>query len=522
MNYQTWDAVIIGGGAAGLSAAQMLGRARRRTLVIDAGEPRNRFAAHMHGILGHDGLDPRELLARGRAEAARYGVRIEVGTAVAVRDTGADLSVRLEGGATLRTRAVVIASGIRDALPSVPGLAERWGREVLHCPYCHGYEVADGALGVLVASDRGIHQLELVRQWSADITAFTSNVEPLDDDVRARLVARGIRIVEAAVTDVDPDGVDRPLAITTADGARHPLDALFVAPDPVPGLGFADALGLARTDAPGSPLAVDAVGATSHPRVWAIGGAVAPAATVPVAMAGGCLAGGAVNAALVADDVAVAVSERARERARAWEARYATASQTWSGRVNAALATIAGTLTPGKALDVGCGEGGDALWLATEGWHVVGVDVSATAVARAAAAADERGLADLVAFTTDSIDAAAPAESFDLVTSCFLHSWEDDFPRIALLRLAADRVAPGGHLLIVSHAAPPPWAQHVHDVPAPRLRPPDEELRLLALDPTEWTPRIVEVRRRDARDPDGAAAVLEDGILLLQRSVASI
>lgn len=151
MQNREWDAVVIGGGAAGLSAAQMLGRARRRTLAIDEGSPRNRFAAHVHAVLGHDGIDPQALLARGRDELDRYGVHVEKGAVADIRDEGAVLRLTRVDGTVDTARAVIIATGVRDELPSVAGLDELWGHSVLHCPYCHGFEVAGARLGVLAA-----------------------------------------------------------------------------------------------------------------------------------------------------------------------------------------------------------------------------------------------------------------------------------------------------------------------------------------------------------------------------------
>ncbi|WP_223848837.1 bifunctional NAD(P)/FAD-dependent oxidoreductase/class I SAM-dependent methyltransferase [Microbacterium hominis] len=375
MQEREWDAVVIGGGAAGLSAAQMLGRARHRTLVIDGGAPRNAAAEHMHAVLGHDGIAPAELLARGRDEVARYGVRVEAGEVGAVRDEGATLRITRVDGTVDLARALVIATGVRDVLPPVDGIAAPWGRSVLHCPYCHGYEVADARLGVLATSAQSLHQIELVRQWSADLTAFTAAIEPLDETVRARLRARGIRIVDTPVTGVrSEDGTLR--AVQDAAGGSHGIDALFVAPTPVVDVAFADALGLARADLPGSPLAVDVLGATSHPRVWAAGNVVAPYGNVPVALAAGSMAGAGVNAALAAEDADLAVAARARQRAADWEQRYAERDRIWSGRVNAAVAAVAGGLEVGTALEIGCGEGADAVWLAERGWRVTAVDLS--------------------------------------------------------------------------------------------------------------------------------------------------
>lgn len=517
MKTREWDAVIIGGGVAGLSAAQMLGRARRRTVVIDAGAPRNRFAAHMHGVLGHDGIDPAQLLARGREEAAAYGVQVETGEVVAVRDEGGHLLVERADGTRDRARAVVLTTGVRDELPAIPGLAEHWGSSVLHCPYCHGWEVADRRLGVLATSPASIHLIELARQWSSDVTAFTALAEPLAAEVTARVVARGIRIVSSPVRSAVSDG-ERLVGLVDADGVEHAVDAVFVGPAPALRLDLVADLALARSDQPGGPLAVDAVGATSHPRVWAAGNVTAPFGNVPLSMGAGSMAGAAVNAALVAEDAAAAVEERRRERNEHWEEHYATEPRVWSGRVNETFAAIAAALPPGRALDVGCGEGGDALWLAERGWQVTGIDVSDTAVDRAREAARSRGLSDAqVRFiAADAVD-ALPGEAFDLVSASFLHSWETDFPRVALLRASAQRVAPGGRLLVLSHAAPPPWGDHAtHD--APPLRGPEEELALLQLDPAAWTPEIVEERARPVTAPDGTPAAVADGVLLLRRT----
>ncbi|MBN9178114.1 MAG: methyltransferase domain-containing protein [Microbacterium sp.] len=517
MDSPKWDAVIVGGGVAGLSAAQMLGRARRRTLVIDAAQPRNRFSAHMHGVLGHDGIDPGELLEKGRTEARRYGVTIENGAVTSIVDLGSQLRITRADGTIDTTRAVVLAAGVIDELPDVPGLAQRWGRDVLHCPYCHGFEVVDSRLGVLATSPASLHQIELARQWSDDVTAFTAAAEPLEEDVRARLVARGIRIVDALVERLEV--VDDALAaVVTADGRRHEIDALFTAPLPRLSLGFAEALGLARSDSPGSPLAVDGSGATSHPRVWAAGNLTAPHGNVPMAMGSGSMAGAGANARLVADDTARAVADRSAERNARWEQRYADIDRVWSGRVNKTTAAVVTELTAGhvggSVLEIGCGEGADAVWMAERGWTVTAVDVSRTAVDRARAAARERG----IQIDFASVDAAGdlPTGPFDLVVSSFLHSWEPDFPRIAILRDALTRVAPGGRMLAVSHAALPPWKQ---DAPEhlPLLRTPTEELALLGLDADDWVIELAELRARDLHGPDGTPAVIDDGVLLVRR-----
>lgn len=512
MHTRIWDTVILGGGVAGLSAAQMLGRARRRTLVIDAGAPRNRFAAHMHGVLGHDGVDPAELLARGRAEAEGYGVVIESAGVTALADEDGSLRIDRTDGRSEVARAVVVATGVRDVLPDIPDLAEHWGDTVFHCPYCHGWEVADRRIGVLATSAASIHQIELARQWSDRVTAFTAAAGVLDEETVSRLTARGIRIVTQPVRALRAAG--RALeAVVTVDGETHPVDALLVAPTPDLDLRFAEGLALARTDAPGRPIAVDERGATSHPRVWAAGNVVQPFGNVPLSMGSGSMAGAGVNAALVSEDAGAAVARRDRRNAE-WEARYAAEERVWSGRVNLTLRDIAETLPVGTALEVGSGEGADAAWLAERGWRVTAVDVSETAVRRAADEAHRRGLSSRLSFAVQDASVGLPEGPFDLVVAGFLHSWEDDFPRIEILRRAATRVGPGGRLLVISHAAPPPWA-HEHTVP--RMPGPAEEVALFGLGDEEWEREIVDVRRRAAVAPSGEAAHLDDGVILLRR-----
>lgn len=511
-----WDVVVVGGGAAGLSAALMLGRARRRTLVIDAGSPRNRFAAHMHGVLGHEGLDPRELLARGRAEVQRYGVEVREGSVERVDDVDAGLAVTTRDGATVTARAVIVATGLSDTLPDVPGLAEHWGTRVLHCPYCHGWEVRDQRLGVLLTSPLGVHQAELVRQWSSRVTVLTVGSVALDHQAEHRLRARGTRIVTGDVVEVRPAGEG--LALRTAAGEEVEVDALFTAPAAVPHDAFLAHLALDRTEGPaGSVLAVDATGRTSHPRVWAAGNVVDPRANVPASMGAGSFTGGAVNGALVADDAdaAAAVSpEPEAEPAEFWENRYAGTERAWSGRVNATLMSVVADLAPGRALDLGCGEGGDAVWLARHGWDVTGIDISPTAVRRATEAARAAGLDPArVRFLAVDLTTWSSEETFDLVTASFFQS-PVELDRWGILRSAAARVSPGGHLLVISHAAPPPWASfgHHHGLVGP-----DEELTALGLDPQTWAEELVESRFREATGPDGTPATLEDGVVLVRR-----
>jgi thioredoxin reductase len=304
-----WDAIVLGGGAAGLSAALMLGRSRRRVLVIDAGSPRNRFASHMHGVLGDDGTPPAELLRRGRAELAAYDVEVRDGTVDTVRATDAGLEVTVSGAATARARALIVATGITDALPEIPGLAEHWGTSVLHCPYCHGWEVQDRRIGVLATSPMAVHQAQLVRQLSDRVVLFSGAIGELEPDAERRLRSRGVDIVGAPVLEVLSES-GAISGVRTADGRVTEIDAIFTAGALQPHDSFLAALDLPRTEQPfglGSFLTVDQTGRTGHDRIWATGNVVSPMANVPIAMAAGAMTGSAVNGALVEEDFDLAV-----------------------------------------------------------------------------------------------------------------------------------------------------------------------------------------------------------------------
>ncbi|MGO1507643.1 MAG: class I SAM-dependent methyltransferase [Microbacterium sp.] len=196
-----------------------------------------------------------------------------------------------------------------------------------------------------------------------------------------------------------------------------------------------------------------------------------------------------------------------------WEERYAGTDRVWSGRVNRVLADVAATLEPGRALDLGCGEGGDVVWLAEHGWDATGIDISPTAIARATAAAEAAGLTRARFLVADL--STVPEGAYDLVTASFLHS-PVELPRQEILRQAAARVAPGGHLLITSHAGFPPWS-NVPDGHEHRFLTPQEELEELALDPALWDVVLAETRPRDATGPDGETATLDDAIVLIRR-----
>jgi len=311
-----YDVAVVGGGAAGLSAALVLGRARRRVAVVDAGRPRNAPAAHMHGFLGSDGLPPADLLAAGREEVAGYGVDLVAGTVRTITPDVATstrsrrrFTVELLDGPTLRARRVLVTTGLRDEVPDVPGVRERWGRDVLHCPYCHGYEVRDQPLGVLGGAPSAVQDTvahaHLLRQWSHDVVLFT-NGAMLTADQREQLVARAVGIVDTPVVSLVVED-DRITGVELAHGQVVPRAAVFVRPQLVPHDGLLGDLGCAVRD--DGWIAVDAAGATSVPGVWAAGNAVDPRAQVITAAGEGSAAAIAINADLVAEDIPHAVDD---------------------------------------------------------------------------------------------------------------------------------------------------------------------------------------------------------------------
>ncbi|MEG3628118.1 NAD(P)/FAD-dependent oxidoreductase [Streptomyces poriticola] len=300
-----YEVIVVGGGAAGLSAALVLGRARRRALVVDAGEPRNAPSPHVQGYLTRDGIAPAEFLELGRAEIAGYGVELVRDRAVdAVREDDG-FAVRLAGGRTVHARRLVVTTGLRDELPGIPGVAERFGRDVLHCPFCHGWEVRDEPFGVLAAGPVSVHQALMVSGWSKDVTLFLHTVDQADlsDQDLRRLAAAGVRVVPGEVAAVLVED-DRVTGVRLADGAVHDRSVVFVAPRPVPQTGLLERLGAELQDSPfGAYPVVDPTGLTSLPGVWAAGNAIGFSEQVVHAASGGYRAAAAVVGDLIMSDL---------------------------------------------------------------------------------------------------------------------------------------------------------------------------------------------------------------------------
>lgn len=303
MNF--FDVAIIGGGAAGLSAALVLTRADRNVVVIDDGTPRNAPAAQMHGFLSRDGMPPSELLAAGREEVTGYGGHLLDGAVTdVVPDGNNGYWVLLASGSRIRTRRLLVTTGLTDELPDVPGLAARWARDVLHCPYCHGHEVLDQRLGVIGGTPGAVRYAQIVRQWTHDLVYFTPPGQLTAAD-RAGLVARDIGIVEGTIESLVIDD-DRLRGVCMAGASTVPRDALFVPPRFVPRSRLLADLGCATNDE--DWVTTDPTGRTSVRGVWAAGNVVDPRAQVITAAGAGSAAAIAINADLVDDDVRDAIS----------------------------------------------------------------------------------------------------------------------------------------------------------------------------------------------------------------------
>jgi thioredoxin reductase len=294
------DVLIIGGSYAGLAAALQLGRARRRVLVLDAGQRRNRFVAHSHGFLGHDGASPEEIWAKGKAEVLAYST-------VEWRDEAVTQLRRASGGFVVHTasgdyegRRLIVATGVVDQPPTIPGVAERWGKSVFHCPYCDGYELARGSLGVLATTPASIHYAQIVAEWSApgDTTLFLDErFEPSPEQL-AELATHRIAIERAKV--VGAEGAERGIALRLQDGRTRSLAALFVMPNTyLPGA-FAEQLGCAVEQGPTGPFfKTDESKETTVLGVFACGDAALAKASVSFAVADGVRAGIGAHQSLV-------------------------------------------------------------------------------------------------------------------------------------------------------------------------------------------------------------------------------
>lgn len=299
MSTNTTDVAIIGGSFAGLSAALQLARARRSVTILDTGKPRNRFAKASHGFLGQDGIPPADILADARKQLAAYPtVRFLDTSAEAATGSADAFSVTLGDGGDLSARRIILAHGVSDALPDIPGLAAEWGKRVAHCPYCHGYEFEGGPLGVLAANGAvALHHAMLVREWGPVTLFLNGKVEP-DPEMRKEFDARGVVVEPRLVSEVISG--DNHLTVRLADGHAIDLAGLFTQPTSTLSSSIGEQLGCLHVDGQFGPIIkVDDLKQTTVAGVFAAGDIARPAPNVPFAVADGAMAGVATHRSLV-------------------------------------------------------------------------------------------------------------------------------------------------------------------------------------------------------------------------------
>ncbi len=449
------DVAVIGGSAAGLAAALQLVRQRRTVIVVDDGTPRNAPAGHMHGYLGREGAAPSELVAIGRDEVRGYGGEVLPGRALAVRPrTEGGFRVELTGGHSLIARRVLAATGLTDELPAIEGLAERWGKDVVHCPFCHGFEVRDQRLVQIVTHPMGLHPTPIFRHLTDKLTVVLHDAEGIDEAAVGALEASGVPIVRAKASRVVTGADGAIVGVELSDGSTLAADAVITGSRFHARADIFAPAGVTATPHPtgmGEAVEVDMTGQTSVPGLYAAGNLTDPSLQVLPAAAHGSRVG-AMIAFSLADEDLHAQARPSGERTD-WDHRYGGDERMWSANPNGTFVSETTDLAPGRALDVGAGEGADVIWLAERGWKVTAADISANALTRLSAEAGRRRLI-VDTLSGDANDPNAyPPESFDLVSlqyGSFLRT-----PDQRGLRNLLSAVAPGGTLLVVSHDLTP-------------------------------------------------------------------
>jgi thioredoxin reductase/SAM-dependent methyltransferase len=513
------DVAVIGGSAAGLAAALQLGRQRRAVIVVDAGEARNSPAEHMHSYLGYEGLPPSKLTAIGREEVRSYGGEVLSGRATRVTRTGDDrFRVELVEGHSVIARRVLAATGLVDQLPPIDGLFEHWGRDVIHCPFCHGFEVRDRRVVQIVTHAKGLHTAALFRQLTSRLTVLVDDAAGMDSAELDALKAGGVHIRHGQASRLVSNADGHLAAVELADDERIDADAVVVSPkfrvraEPFLALGLQPA---AHPTGLGDFLETDSTGETAVEGLYAAGNVTDPAQQVLQAAADGNRIGAMISFSLAHEDIRAGARPSAHEAD--WDRRYG-GDQIWSGNPNGTLVHEITGVTPGRALDVGAGEGGDALWLAEQGWRVTASDISQCALERVDAEAKRRGVrVEGLHRDANALEAFATA-GFDLVSAQYA-----SIPRTPDgrgVRNLLNAVAPGGTLLVVSHDLQPmrgPIDTKAHSRPFD----PDAYVRVddfvaAVADSSEWTIEVHETRPR----PPGAASTshhVDDVVLRARR-----
>lgn len=447
------DVAILGGSAAGLAAGLQLGRQRRSVIVVDSGSPRNAPAEAMHGYLGYEGASPTDLIRKGQAEVRSYGGEVLAGQANAVTKLGeSKFRVDLLGGNSIVARRVLAATGLIDELPAIDGVADHWGHDVIHCPFCHGYEIRDLPTVQIVTHAMGLHSALLFRQLTSELTVVLHDWSEDRPDLEA-LQRAGIRVLVKNVERLRTDPNGRVCGVELSDGNHIAAKAVVVTPRIRARAEIFIPAGLQTSQHPagfGDYLITGDDGQTEVAGIYAAGNVTDPSHQVLNAAADGSRVGAMISFDLAQQDTSN--GDRPSGNAADWEQRYSAAA-IWSGNPNGSLVEQARHLTPGTALDVGAGEGADALWLSEHGWSATANDISQAALDRMAAEATRRRL-EVKAVCSDANSAAPFGDhTFDLV--CAQYASIPRTPDDRGLNNVVRAVAPGGTLIVVSHDPEP-------------------------------------------------------------------
>jgi thioredoxin reductase/SAM-dependent methyltransferase len=506
------DVAIIGGSAAGLGAALQLVRQRRSVVVVDSDTPRNAVAAHMHSYLGYEGAPPSDLIAAGRAEVRSYGGEVLTGMALNVERVGDRFRIDLSGGHSLLASRVLVATGLVDELPDIEGLAQHWGDTVISCPFCHGYEVRERRIVHIVTNPIALHTAPIYRSLSEHYSIVVHNTS-IDSSELNNLQSAGVPVYSSSVRRIfDTNG--RLSAVELEDGTVIDADAVVIAPSFHARTEAFAGLGLKMADHPsglGATVEVDQMGATSVLGMFAAGNVADATLQVLPAAAHGSRVGAAIAMSLALDGLGV------DHGASDWDHRY-SGDSIWSGNPNGTLVHEVESLTPGTALDVGSGEGADAVWLAERGWTVTANDVSSQALARVEEHANQRNVTMSYLHSNAANLDALPTASFDLVSLQYGAIPRSPDSRGAHNLIGA--VAPGGTLLVVAHDLEP-MREPVDSAEQTRMWDPeafegvDDFAKVLATLPG-WTIECNEKRPR----PGGAATPqhIDDVVLRARRN----
>jgi thioredoxin reductase len=284
------DVIIIGGSFAGLAGALQLGRARRRITVLDTGLPRNRFAGHSHGLLGHDHKPPLEILAAARQQLARYPtIKLVNARAESISGGIDDFAVTTDAGETLKGRRLLLSYGVTDQMPAIPGFAESWGKSIVPCPYCDGFEVAGQHWGLIYSGPQSLHAVSLFHDWTDRLTLFADGHD-ISSEARADLARRNAPVVDGKVVEIAHDK-GKISTVNLDTGFHVAVDVLFAHPRNRPSATLHEALGLETVEGPvGYVLKVDERRETSVKGIYAAGDLANPMASVTLASSNGAMA----------------------------------------------------------------------------------------------------------------------------------------------------------------------------------------------------------------------------------------